>query len=206
MAVVPTIQDITDEVEYFLNSHIPPPSDEKEKLLKAMRIVRANGLQIHYIFQDNANGRNRQTIIIDNTGQEVAHFDVNLINGAVDKYSLGISTEEIGDQHKRQGFARLIIASMICKLEQEGISNQSTFYIDTDASGGFWDHVGMKRNPRYEPRAPTYNPHHPENGYEKQITVGNISNFAIGRVTSNFGGRKSKKRRIRKSKKRKYKR
>jgi hypothetical protein len=204
--VVPTIQDITEEVEVFLNETISP-SDKKTKLLQAMRTVREKELQIHYIFQDNANVRNRrQTIITDNIGQEVAHFDVNLINGAVDKYSLGISTEEIGDQHTGQGFARLLIASMICKLEQEGVSNQATFYIDTDASGGFWDHVGMKRNPRYEPHAPTHNPHHPENGYEKEITVGNISKFAINRVTSNYGGRKSKKRHVRKSKKRKYRR
>ena len=54
-----------------------------------------------------------------------------------DKY-LSIYVEE---EHREQGLARLMIYTLLSNREY---NPDEWFLIDGDASGGFWDHIGMK--------------------------------------------------------------
>ena len=61
----------------------------------------------------------------------------------IDTCDLGISIDE-SYQHK--GYSRIMIKRMVEELEHEGVHQNQLFFIDVDASGGFWDHIGMKLN------------------------------------------------------------
>lgn len=96
---------------------------------------------------------------------EVGRFTVYRAN----PWSIGIYVEA---GWRGQGLARRMMNAM---LEEWTGRNEydpdRMLYIDTDASGGFWDHIGMKPNPQVEVAdAPQY-------GYEKQIMVKELDHY-----------------------------
>jgi hypothetical protein len=201
--------DITDEFESFC--HRLMDKEISHKLIASIQTMREHNLRLLYtkkpIIINQQEGLKREICIMDHENV-FAHFDVDTLPNTVDKYTLGISTEPDGPSlpegvsYTGQGFARLVIGAMVYKLGQEKFSRHQLFYIDTDASSGFWDRMGMTENPHYD----SHNPRHPERGFEKQIDFGNMAKFSLGQVIgSNIGGRKTKKsKKNRKSKK--YKR
>ena len=80
---------------------------------------------------------------------------------------LNIAVEE---PYRNQNYSRKLILELLNGLDQR--LADAVFYIDTDASAGFWDHVGLVENPNYE------TPNAPERGYEKCITFQNLFRFA----------------------------
>jgi len=96
---------------------------------------------------------------------EVGRFSVYRLN----PWSLGIHVEE---EWRGKGLARRMMNAM---LEEWTVRNEydpdRVLYIDTDASSGFWEHIGMKDNPDVE------NSEVPQYGYEKQISVKELDNY-----------------------------
>ena len=191
--------DITDEIAYFFRGI--RNQKVKDKLLASMRNIEEMSLQLMYTSEKpygyQGNGINRNIQILDD-GVEIGHFDLDVLkkDGTGKKYTLGISTtSREGDtgMYNGKGFARLMIAAMVYKLQQEREFEPSNLcYIDTDASDGFWTAMGMTENPDAEHGTL------PQSGYEMQITFEKMAEFAIGQKA---GGKKSKKRRKRKTKK-----
>jgi GNAT superfamily N-acetyltransferase len=53
---------------------------------------------------------------------------------------------EVKDEYRGRGYARKMIKETINKLLKDGIITDYTeLYIDTDASGGFWEYIGMRK-------------------------------------------------------------
>ena len=78
----------------------------------------------------------------------------------------------IEDEFQGRGLGRGMIKAMLDHMRSEGAYNPSTFiYIDSDASAGFWNHIGMHANPNED------NITCPEYGYEKRITMEALGNF-----------------------------
>ena len=185
-------RDITNEIAHFCRGI----KDEKikGKLLTSMRHIEEMDLQLMYKSENpfgyEGKGINRQIQILDH-GDEIGHFDVDVLkkDGTGNKYTLGISTtskEGDTDMYNGKGFARLMIAAMVHKLQEEKEFNPSNLcYIDTDASDGFWKAMGMTENPDAEDVGL------PQSGYEMQITFEKMAEFALGK---RVGGKKSKRR------------
>ena len=84
-------------------------------------------------------------------------------------YSMGIFVEE---NERGNGFARRMMNVMLEEWCERGDYDPSrTLYIDADASGGFWDHIGMVPNPDLDDKSV------PQYGYEKCITVASLDNY-----------------------------
>jgi GNAT superfamily N-acetyltransferase len=76
----------------------------------------------------------------------------------------------VEEEHRCKGIARRMIRYMLEKLKSENAYDPVLFvYIDTDASSGFWDHIGLSPNPNVD------DPNFPEYGYEKRITLGGLN-------------------------------
>jgi len=80
--------------------------------------------------------------------------------------NMGITVE---DAFLGLGLTKTMILEMLAFAD---LDESSFLYIDTDASVGFWDHIGMQVNPELEDcTVPTY-------GYEKRITVAALRTYA----------------------------
>ena len=91
--------------------------------------------------------------------KEVGRFSVYRLH----PWSLGIHIEE---EWRGQGLSRRMMNVMLDEWRaRDEYDPARVLYIDTDASSGFWDHIGMKANPDVE------NTKLPQYGYEKCITV-----------------------------------
>ena len=86
---------------------------------------------------------------------EIASFDIYNYMGIP---SMSISIEE---EHQGKGYTRIMMREMMRRLNWPG---DTVLYIDTDASCGFWRHIGMKENTN-------------GNGYELCITVDELNNY-----------------------------
>jgi hypothetical protein len=92
----------------------------------------------------------------DETNTQLGYFQIETDNNLGVLMMTISTTEENGEQSlEGHGIARLMISSMCLKLsETTKISPYTMLFIDTDASGGFWERIGMKIN-RYESSATT---------------------------------------------------
>lgn len=72
--------------------------------------------------------------------EEVGHFTVSLGTTA----SVGIGIDE---EYRGKGHSIKLMRSVVDKLAEDGFA--SNLYVDTDASEGFWKHVGFRPNPLY---------------------------------------------------------
>jgi hypothetical protein len=120
---------------------------DRTKIAKAIKVFKDEKLRILY----NKNKLSREISILKDS-IEIAHFDI--IGNFQEITSMGIGIEE-----EYQGFqlSRIMILSMLTEIEKEEIDMNSYVYIDTDASCGFWDKIGME---------PDYT-----SGYEKKIIL-----------------------------------
>ena len=65
---------------------------------------------------------------------------------------------------QKKGLSKIILKELMEVAREEGFRHPF-IYIDTDASSGFWDHVGFTTNPYYEDQSK------PDlYGYEKRIS------------------------------------
>jgi len=85
--------------------------------------------------------------------------------------SMDISIDE---EHQKKGYSKLLIRTL-CQyiLDTEINYEGQLLFIDTDASSGFWDHIGMKPNRYYE----RFTPEREGGGYEKFITFEELCKF-----------------------------
>ena len=103
---------------------------------------------------------------------EVAHFEL-LGNLESDKESsLETVSLSIGIEDDFQGMqlSRIMMWSAVLQLREEGVNMEQYVYIDTDASAGFWDAIGMI--PNEDDGIKGF-------GYEKKITLNNIEKWCI---------------------------
>jgi hypothetical protein len=93
-------------------------------------------------------------------GNEVGHFDIDYNNVTA---SMGIGIDE---PYQKKGYSKQLIRAVCQRLP---LSPNKKIYIDTDASSGFWDHLGLVQNPLYDF---TEEQRELEGaGYEKYITL-----------------------------------
>ena len=86
-------------------------------------------------------------------------------------WSLGIYVEE---EWRGQGISRRLMRGLLDEwTSRNEYDPKRALYIDTDASVGFWDHIGMKTNPDAENKTVSHY------GYEKCMTVGELSTFLL---------------------------
>ena len=76
----------------------------------------------------------------------------------------------VEDAYRNQNLSRRLMFDLLSSLDPR--LADATFYIDTDASAGFWEHAGLVPNPNCETEGV------PERGYEKCITFRNLMAFA----------------------------
>ncbi len=83
----------------------------------------------------------------------------------------------IEDKHTKKGLARLMICAFVIEtLIHKKMHIDRKLFIDTDASDGFWDAIGMKPNKN------EHNIHSSASGYEKVFKFSNLSEWAFGYV------------------------
>ena len=93
------------------------------------------------------------------------------ISGSFDTGETCAVTISIDEAYQGRGYSRLLWKKMIQQIEQEypSIRSDQMFFIDADASAGYWDHIGFTTN-RY---GYDYNGNRKQlegRGYEKVIT------------------------------------
>ena len=98
-------------------------------------------------------------------GKECGSFMISGIGGFHSGHTMSMEIS-IDEEYQKKGYSKPLIQTL-CKF----ISNMENgegqlLFIDTDASGGFWDHIGMKPNRYYE----RYTPEREGGGYEKFMT------------------------------------
>lgn len=89
---------------------------------------------------------------------------VNVIQGSFEIYDyLGTPSMSIfiEDEYQGQGISRIMMKEMMRQLNWPG---GYLLYIDTDASEGFWRHIGMTTNEN-------------GNGYELSISVDELNSY-----------------------------
>ena len=117
-----------------------------------------------YTRKDNLSGIQRD-IICRIDGIEAGRFRI---------YEHGIFDMSIliEDEFQGRGLARGMIKAMLDAMRSEGAYNPLTFiYIDSDASAGFWNYLGMHANPNEDDLTCS------EYGYEKRISMEALGNF-----------------------------
>jgi ribosomal protein S18 acetylase RimI-like enzyme len=111
----------------------------------------------HYVERHTTSGVYREIVYAKKT--EIGRFALNT-------HSVTDASIYVEPEHRGKGIARKLIAKMKTILMKEGSYDKTLYvYIDTDASSGFWDHIGFLPNPNID------NPIVPEYGYEKRICM-----------------------------------
>lgn len=102
---------------------------------------------------------------------EIGHFEL-LGNFSInDTVSLSIGVEE---DFQGMQLSRIMMWYAILKLKEENIDMNEYVYIDTDASSGFWDAIGMQPNENENGMFGEKG-----RGYEKKITLKDIEKWCI---------------------------
>lgn len=182
------MQDITTSVEEFINSGIIRNKNIYDKLFNAIQFIRLNNIHIYFMI----NKFNDLSIELLKDDDEIGRFEISKLG---DKNSMGIY---IDDNYTGKELARLLVASVIYALKKYAkISKYTLFKIDTDASVGFWDNIGMVDNREYARRG---------YGYEKDISLRDITLWCLGNtdVFNDYGGYKKRKTQKHKRKNNKY--
>lgn len=125
-----------------------------------------------YIFTLKITKNNITTYVL-NDKNIIGDFNIYSENLFIPGFTHSL-TIGIEDKYQKLGLSKYLIYFMI----QYIINNYPTinldmlFYIDTDASSGFWDYIGMTIN-RYGYR----NRNIEGNGYEKKISLRQLKKF-----------------------------
>jgi GNAT superfamily N-acetyltransferase len=104
-------------------------------------------------------------VLVKEAEVEVGRFSVYRLN----PWSIGIYVEE---EWRGQGMARRMMSFMLGEWRERGEYEPARhLYIDTDASEGFWNHIGMREN------ADVADDSVPQYGYEKCISVSELAAY-----------------------------
>lgn len=210
--------DITKDVEKFVNNkaqnydddNMVTPNGPRAKLLQSMDFVKKHKIQISYksrtddfgtdvyvhmtkykTIETSRKKRKFETKSAEKEIVEIGSFGIDKL-GKTNSMTINVEDEEDSGIYRNKGLARLLIASMIYVLQNKvniKLKNSDLLYIDSDASAGFWDTIGMVENPHYDDDEYTG----PDKGYEKYITVQGISMWCLGNSSViKFGGTKRK--------------
>ena len=105
-------------------------------------------------------------------GKECGSFLIAGIGGLRSGRTMAMEIS-VEDEHQKKGYSRLLIRSLCKFIQTEPNCKGQLLFIDTDASGGFWDYIGMKPNPYYD----YYTKEQEGGGYEKVITFEELCQF-----------------------------
>jgi hypothetical protein len=99
-------------------------------------------------------------------GKECGSFILGAIGGFRSGHTMSMEIS-IEEEHQKKGYSTRLIRTL-CQFISTMVPNCAgqLLFIDTDASGGFWDHIGMKPNRYYE----RFTADREGGGYEKFIT------------------------------------
>ena len=96
---------------------------------------------------------------------EVGYFHIK----EGDTMDMSISIDEA---HQKKGYSRLLIQAVCDALD---LHDTKRLYIDTDASEGYWSHIGLQANPLYDFDESMRDVEGA--GYEMFITFGDLKAF-----------------------------
>ena len=175
------------EIDYLISRMSPTDKTEIKRTLLA------NNLTMSYVSIPTY-----KKIILEREGVEVGRFSAGgrLIGNNPHIFDTG-ETIDMGiyldDDLQKHKLSKLMVAAL-CKmliLEYPKIRKDQFFLIDADASGGFWDVMGMKEG-RYSYMGKRNNSNLHEKlegaGYEKSITFSDMSNWALNERLGQGGG------------------
>lgn len=98
---------------------------------------------------------------------EIANFEIynykNNIEHNGNNEIISSMTISVEDEHQGKGYTKRMIKKMLSTLD---MPKDKLLYIDTDASCGFWRHIGMEDNMN-------------DNGYELVISVDKLMNYCL---------------------------
>jgi hypothetical protein len=157
--------DITDKISEFVLSL--EDTDTKIKLLRSIEFIQNKEFKLFYKTNYNYSPC---IYLVNETRKVIGRFEISQLYPTGTK-DMSISVE---DEFQGNGISRLLIASLIYILiktpeYRSALTPDIILYIDTDASSGFWNSIGMRENDIT-----------PYNGYEKIIELSNLSKYAIG--------------------------
>lgn len=99
-------------------------------------------------------------------GKECGSFILGAIGGFRSGHTMTMEIS-IDEEHQKKGYSKCLIRTLCQFIRNSNVPYEGQLlFIDTDASGGFWDHIGMKPNRYYE----RFTPDREGGGYEKFIT------------------------------------
>jgi len=130
-------------------------------------------------------------VLTDDQNNTIGEFKIiaqcNQKNGCFGTGATHSMSISLDDSFQKKGLSKKMIKHMVDNIRN--VTPEQLFFIDTDASEGFWDHIGMKINPHYNY---TENTKAEGEGYEKMITFQELKKFA---TSQSHGSRytKSKK-------------
>jgi hypothetical protein len=109
----------------------------------------------------------------------ISGYGVNECFDTGNTCSMSISVEE---PYQHRGFTHLMVREMIecIRKDYPAIRNDQLLFIDTDASGGFWDKMGMKPH-RYGDNYGSSNRHLEGKGYEKMISFYDLEQYGLNK-------------------------
>lgn len=97
-----------------------------------------------------------------------------IVDGEFDSGKPCSMSIHIDDVYQGKGLSRMLIQGMIHHVQCEyEVSSDQLLFIDADASGGFWEHIGMTPNPYYD-----QGDAHEGYGYEKCISWKKLTAFS----------------------------
>ena len=138
-----------------------------KNLSKIQKRMEERKLQILYE-KKNTMGEHRKILIMQNDN-EVAHFELLGNFSMTDTVSLSIGVE---DEFQGMQLSRIMMWYAIMKLKEDNIDMNEYVYIDSDASAGFWDAIGMQPNENERGEFGERG-----RGYEKKITLTDIEKW-----------------------------
>ena len=115
-----------------------------------------------------------RTVILNIDGRQ--HGECT-ISGSFDTGETCAVTISIDEKYQGRGYSNLLWKEMILQIEREhpSIRPDQMFFIDADASAGYWDHIGFTLN-RYGYDYIGNRKKLEGRGYEKVITFRKLKN------------------------------
>jgi len=163
----------TDEYISGLISRLPYNETDQSKIKTTLL-----GLTMSYTIIPTK----KEIMLFDKLGERVGKFNINGRFDTGETVDMGISLE---DDFQNKKLSKLMVAALceMIVLDYPNIRKDQLFFIDADASGGFWDAMGMKvgRYSSVEKRAIHGNTRKSEGeGYAKEIKFSDMSKWALG--------------------------
>jgi len=193
--------DITHDIKNIIqqpNTRYSMTKEFYEKINNSINFILESNISI--IYKNNQDYTHPYIGVMDEKKDEIGHFDIVNFSFEGSK-SMSIFVE---DEYQHFNISRLMIVSMLYILKYNNeykniINNSIILSIDSDASNGFWDKIGMKKNRHYD----SQNRDISYQGYEKIITLGELSRWGLGYDIFSYQGGKKRKTSKRKMSKRK---